>query len=484
MSENQLRKTKIICTIGPATIDIKKMRELHAAGMNIARLNMSHGDREQHTKIIQNIKTINRTASNPIAILLDTQGPEIRTGDVSQNVLLKVGEEIDITIRDHKVENKSTIFVNYRDLIKDLNPGDRVTVDNGLINLDVIEKSDYGLKCRVVDGGVLKSRRHINLPGVRVNLPSITPKDEKDIIFGLEQDVDFIALSFVRTAADIDECKRLIRRKEGHAQVIAKIEDHFGSQNYQEITASAAGIMVARGDLGVEVPIEDLPIIQRRLLKECAEQGKKCIIATHLLESMIESPFPTRAEVTDVANGVYEEADALMLSGETSIGKYPAKAVGFMSKICKRIERSGGLKWARNRQITGVKVKLAKAATELADDLKADGMVVITRRGIMADHVASFHPKYSPIFAFTNMTTVRRKMILYRGVFPYRIDFSNDPEKTIQNAFNIIRKKEILKPGSTVVVVSDVLAGQNRVDAIQVRRVEKVKPLGVKEDDS
>ena len=477
----QLRKTKIICTIGPATSDIEQLRKLFAAGMNIARLNMSHGTHSQAEAIIKNIKTLNKSATRPVAILLDTQGPEIRTGDVDQNIHLKVGEEIEITVRDQNVENKSTIFVNYRDLIKDLNPGDRVTVDNGLINLDVIEKSEYGLKCRVVDGGLLKSRRHINLPGVRVNLPSITPKDEKDILFGLSQDVDFIALSFVRTAADIDECKRIIQRHNGHAQVIAKIEDHLGSENYREIAASAAGLMIARGDLGVEVPIEDLPIIQRRIIKECGEQGKKCIIATHLLESMIENPFPTRAEVTDVANGVYEEADALMLSGETSVGKYPIKAVEFMHRICLRIERSGGLHWARNRQVTGVKPKLASAATELADNLKADGMIVITRRGVMADTVSSFHPKFSPIFAFTNMSTVRRKMLLYRGVYPFRIDFSKDPEKTIQNAFNILLKRKILPINSTVVVVSDILAGENLVDAIQVRRLEEVKPLGVKD---
>ena len=468
---SSFRKTKIICTIGPATSSFDNLKALHQAGMNIARLNMSHGDHDSHREVIKRIKTINKTAVHPIAILLDTQGPEIRTGDVAENVMLNVGEEIEITIYEENIENKSAIMVNYKDMVNDLNPGDRVTVDNGIINLEVIEKGEFKLKCRVIDGGLLKSRRHINLPGIRVNLPSITAKDRHDIEFAIKEDLDFIALSFVRTADDVEECKGIIDSSNHHAQVIAKIEDSLGSDNYKAIIAASHGVMVARGDLGIEVPLEDLPIIQRRIVKEAAEQGKRVIIATHLLESMIENPIPTRAEVTDVANAVYEEADGIMLSGETTIGKYPVKAVSYLDSISRRIERSGGLRWAEKRIASGQKAKLARAAVELADNMRAQGMVVITRRGVTADNVSSFHPRFSPIFAFTNMSTVRRKLVLNRGCFAFRIDFSNDPERTIRNAFSLLKKRGLVHEGATIVVVSDVLAGDFRVDAIQVRTI-------------
>jgi len=471
------RKTKIICTIGPASASLPVLREMYKAGMNIARLNMSHSDHKSALEIIKKLKVLNKTAVNPVAILLDTQGPEIRTADIKENFMLTVGEHVDITVGGgDDVEEKSTIVVNYQDMIKDVKEGDRITVDNGLINLDVVSKSDFGLKCIVVDGGLIKSRRHINLPGIRVNLPAITPKDEQDILFAVKHDLDFIALSFVRSATDVEECQRIINRHKGHAQVIAKIEDKFGVENYKEIINVSAGVMIARGDLGVEVPIEELPVIQRKIVKGCAEVGKKCIVATHLLESMIENPLPTRAEVTDVANAAYEEADCVMLSGETSVGKYPIKCIEYFNKILIRTELSGGIAWARNRDIgNGTKEQLAKAAVQMADSLKADALVVITRRGIMADHVSSFHPVYPVILAFTNMSTVRRKLLFNRSCYPYRIDFSNDPEKTIQNAFNTIMKKKLFAEGATVVVVSDILAGDYRVDAIQVRHLEKIK---------
>ncbi len=469
------RKTKIICTIGPATNSLEKLAEIAEAGMSIARLNMSHGDHASHLDVIQKIHKLNEKAEIPTAILLDTQGPEIRTGDVEESFTLNVGDTIDISVGGGQdIEEKSRIVVNYRDLMKDMNPGDRITVDNGLINLDVIEKTTFGLKCVVVDGGVMKSRRHINLPGIRVNLPAITAKDEADIIFGIQNNVDFVALSFCRSAEDVEECKRLISRHNGHAKVIAKIEDQFGVQNYKEIITAAHGVMVARGDLGVEVPIEELPIIQRKIVKEAATQGKRAIVATHLLESMIENPLPTRAEVTDVANAAYEEADCVMLSGETTIGKYPIKAVQYLDKITRRTEASGGLAWARTRKCKDEKGQLAKAAVELADSIVADAIVVITRRGIMADHVTNFHPVKPVILAFTNMSTVRRRLSMNRGVYTYRIDFSNDPEKTIQNAFNLIQKRNLIRKGGTIVIVSDILAGDNRVDAIQVRSLDSV----------
>ena len=465
------RKTKIICTIGPATGTREKIGALADAGMNIARINMSHGEQKTHLEVIKMIKSYNKTAAMPIAILLDTQGPEIRTGDLLQNFTLSVGDMIEITAGSENTENKSVITVNYRDMLKDLKPGDRVTLDNGIINLDVVHKTDFGLMCKVVDGGLVKSRRHINLPGIRVNLPSITAKDVQDIMFGVKNDVDFIALSFVRTAADVEECKRMIERYNGHAQVIAKIEDAQAVQNYKEIIAAAHGVMVARGDLGVEVPIEDLPIIQRRIIKECALVGKRVIVATHLLESMIENPIPTRAEVTDVANAAYEEVDATMLSGETAAGKFPIKAVETLDKILKRIERTGGIGWSRDFKSNEVKAAFAESAVELADQLRADAIVVFTRRGLTADFVTAYHPRYATVFAFTNMSQVRRKLLLNRACYPYRIDFSSDPERTIKTAFALLKKKQMLPAGSRIVIVSDIIAGTERVESIQVRNL-------------
>ncbi len=465
------RKTKIICTIGPATGTREKIHALAEAGMNIARINMSHGDQKSHLEVIKMIKSYNKTAAMPIAILLDTQGPEIRTGDLLENFTLSVGDLIEITAGAENTENKSVITVNYRDMLKDLKAGDRVTLDNGIINLDVVHKTDFGLMCKVVDGGLVKSRRHINLPGIRVNLPSITAKDVQDIVFAVKNDVDFIALSFVRTAADVDECKRMIERYNGHAQVIAKIEDAQAVQNYKEIIAASHGVMVARGDLGVEVPIEDLPIIQRRIIKECALVGKRVIVATHLLESMIENPIPTRAEVTDVANAAYEEVDAVMLSGETAAGKFPIKAVETLDKILKRIERTGGIGWSRDFKSNEVKAAFAESAVELADQLRADAVVVFTRRGLTADFVTAYHPRYATVFAFTNMSQVRRKLLLNRACYPYRIDFSSDPERSIKTAFALLTKKKMLPSGSRIVIVSDIIAGADRIESIQVRNL-------------
>ena len=319
-----MRQTKIICTIGPATDSIEMLEKLADAGMNVARLNMSHGDHNSHAKIIASIHKLNETRNHPIAILLDTQGPEIRTGDRAEDLHLEEGDTLSIVARGHEDVESSSIQINYDDLINDVNVDDMITVDNGLINLQVLSKEDRMMQVKVIDGGLLKSKRHVNLPGIRVNLPAITDKDRRDIEFGLEQGVDFIALSFVREAEDVRQLHQLLGDKIDQVKVIAKLEDQEAIRNMVEIIEVADGIMVARGDLGVEVPLEVLPRIQRRIIRTCAEMGKRVIVATHMLESMIENPIPTRAEVTDVANAVYEEADAIMLSGETTVGNTPS----------------------------------------------------------------------------------------------------------------------------------------------------------------
>ncbi|MFW6087481.1 MAG: pyruvate kinase, partial [Myxococcota bacterium] len=311
LAQSTTRLTKIVCTIGPATRESKKIEELARAGMNLARLNMSHGDHTSHLQVVRNIKSLSHKFGNPIGILMDLQGPEIRTGELAQNLDLQTGDVFYFTVLPDDAEERS-VHVNYEDLVRDIEPGETVTVDNGLINLEVLEVSEHRLKCRVMDGGTLGSHKHLNLPGVRVNLPSITTKDRQDIDFALEQDLDFIALSFVRSAEDVFEVREIIERAEGHQRLIAKIENQEGVDHFDAILEAADGIMIARGDLGVEVPFEELPRLQRDMVRRCHVAGKPVIVATHLLESMIHAPLPTRAEVTDVANAVYEQADAIM----------------------------------------------------------------------------------------------------------------------------------------------------------------------------
>jgi pyruvate kinase len=466
-----MRKTKIICTIGPATSSYPMLEKLAAAGMNIVRLNMSHGDHESAAQVIKSIKTLNRKLNYPIAVLMDTQGPEIRTGDLANELELKNGSVITITVRDTKHVEESSFHIHYDDLIDTVVVGDRITVDNGIINLEVLNKNEDGtMQCKVVDGGILKSKRHVNLPGIRVNLPAITKKDKADILFALEQQVDFIALSFVREAADIRELRELMDDKPRKIKVIAKIEDQSGVENIEEIIDEADGIMVARGDLGVEINVAELPNVQRRIVRLCAEKGKRVIVATHLLESMIENPIPTRAEVTDVANAIYEEVDAVMLSGETTVGKYPIRCVEQLVEIAEATESTTGLQFTRKLNRDTEKQQLAITAVQLAESLEAKGIVVITRRGFMADYVTNCHPQHTRIYAFTNDSLTRRRMILNRNLSPFRTAFSRDPEKTLQTAFDVLKLRASLESGDKVVVISDILEGAG-IEAIQIRAI-------------
>ena len=466
-----IRRTKIICTIGPVTASYPKLEALYGAGMNLVRLNMSHSDHAGALKIIHWIKTLNRKVRYPIPILLDTQGPEIRTGEINEPIELETGQVVTVSVRADDVET-SSIHVNYSELIDVLKVGNRLTVDNGLINFEVLEKKRHQLVCKVIDGGTLGSKRHVNLPGIRINLPSITAKDRKDIEFGLEHDVDFIALSFVRSAKDVFELRQLLSSK-GEAQsahIIAKIEDQEGVHNVHEIVRAADGVMVARGDLGIETDIADLPNIQRRIIHSCAKWGKRSIVATHLLESMIENPMPTRAEVTDVANAIYEGVDGIMLSGETTLGKYPVRCVEQLDAIARQTEKWPGIGYEKELVAETDKQHLANNAVTLAEDIDAAGIVVITRRGLTADMVTSARPRTVPIYAFTNSSKTRRRLSLNRAVLSYRIQFSNEPEKTLQRALNILKLREGFAENAKVVVISDVLA-QRKTDAIQLRYI-------------
>jgi pyruvate kinase len=375
------KRTKIICTIGPSTESFSSIKKLHEAGMNVARLNMSHSDHKNAKKIIDRIKKLNQSVENPVGILLDTQGPEIRTGDTSQVVNLEPGQLVSFTIRDEVDVETTSIRVHYDELIQSVNVGTLISLDNGLLNFKVLKKSKNELECKVLDGGKLGSKRHVNLPGIRINLPSVTEKDKRDIAFGLKEDVDFIALSFVRNASDIDDLKEVLKNKAKKVKIISKIEDSEGLSNIEEICQVSDSVMVARGDLGIETDLANLPNIQRKIMSNCAKYGVRSIVATHLLESMIDNPTPTRAEVTDVANAIYEGADAVMLSGETTIGKYPIESVKFISRIAKQTEKYRTLGYESQLISKTDWQHLGVAAKDIAESIKADGIIAITRSG-------------------------------------------------------------------------------------------------------
>ncbi len=466
-----MRKTKIVCTIGPVTETLEMLRRLNDAGMNVVRLNMSHGDHESHARVIRAVRELNASLITPVALMLDTQGPEIRTGDLSQELTLKEGDIISVNVRSGDDVEQTSLQINYADLLDAVDVGDRITVDNGLINLDVLEKFERSLSCRVVDGGTVKSKRHVNLPGIRVNLPAITRKDERDIAFGVEHGVDYIALSFVREAGDVIQLRELLAAHGGETvKIIAKIEDQEGVRNLESIIDAADGVMVARGDLGVEIPVETLPSVQRKIIRLCAEKGKRVIVATHLLESMISNPIPTRAEVTDVANAVYEEVDAIMLSGETTVGKYPIKCVEYLDRISRQTEQFRGLRFSEGLAVDVPKQHLATAAVKLAESLQVKGMVVITRRGVMAGYVANCRPRIPTIYAFTGDEMVLRQMALNYATKAHLLPLQEDAEQMLAQVFALLCREEGFAAGDQVVVLSDVIAAPG-VEAIQVRQI-------------
>ena len=467
------RQTKIVCTLGPSSSAPEPIEQLAAAGMNIARLNMSHGSHESHLEVIRRVQTLNQQLDHPIALLLDLRGPAIRTGERHEQLSLEVGQECYISVGPTESPEERTIHVDYQDIVRQLTVGDRITVDNGLINLDVLEVRERDLRCRVKDGGVLGSRKHINLPGVRVNLPSITDQDAADIRFAAEHHVDFLAVSFVRSAEAVRDARRVVAEAGGHPiRIIAKIENQEGIDNLDEIIDAADGVMVARGDLGVEVEFDLLPSTQRDMVRRCAIAGKPVIVATHLLESMIDNPMPTRAEVTDVANAVYEQADAVMLSGETATGKYPARCVSVLDRIARRVEEEPGLEFHRDREAKSVRDQLARSACLLADSLGSRAIVVMTMRGLMGQLVASFRPRGATIYAFTTTEIVRRRLWLSRSVVPFTIDLTEEPEQVVLHALELLKAHGRLESGEPVVVVANVTTDFGHSNAIQVRMIE------------
>jgi pyruvate kinase len=472
MRQGIVRRTKIISTLGPATDSAEMIGKLIDVGVNIFRLNMSHAPHDWVRRVFKDIRAESSRRGRYTGIMMDTQGPAIRTGDLGVPLDLQPGQKFTLTVRGERDLEQHSVDVNYENFINDISIGDVVLIDNGTIQMKVLAKNGNKVECEVLTEGKLGSRRHINLPGVKVSLPALTSKDIKDVKLGLELEVDFIALSFVREARDLLQLREMFEEGKLHPLVIAKIEDQEAIKNLDAIVHEADGIMVARGDLGIEIPYEELPIVQRRIVKTCLRIGRPVIVATHMLESMIEAPMPTRAEVTDVANAVFEEADAIMLSGETTVGKYPLKCIEVFDKIATRIERSGSAQFHDSAELTTARQKLVKSAVVMANELKAAAIMVFTRHGSMAQYASWMRPHYSPIYAMCENEKAANEMALCWGVTPFVMEFDFiNPQNTIETALKNLAAQGRLQPGATVVIIGAISVGTEIVDAVQMRTV-------------
>ncbi len=467
-----MRRTKIICTLGPATEKTETLRGLLEAGADIFRLNMSHAKHDWVRELVPRVRGIAAEMGRPIGILLDTQGPAIRTGELKSNLQLKIGDILEFTVLGAKSEERYSVDVNYDGLVNDISVGDVVLVDNGVMRLLVLGKKRNRIRCQVLTPGVLGSRRHINLPGVRVNLPPLTEKDLADVALGVELKVDFVALSFARQTSDLKALRRVLKKAKSPAKVVAKIEDQSAVRNILGMIEEADVVMIARGDLGIECPMEELPIIQRKIVKSCLRIGKPVIVATHMLESMIVNPVPTRAEITDVANAVFEQADAIMLSGETSTGRYPIECVKVFDRVARRIERSGGAGYGQGAMLDNKREKTVASAVVLANSLSRAKIVVFTHHGTMARYAANLRPENAPIFAFTSSETVSRQIVILWGTHPIMLEFADDPNVTIESAIAYLRKQKLTEPGDHLIILTDMLAGREKVDSVQLRTAE------------
>ncbi|MFH1591105.1 MAG: pyruvate kinase [archaeon] len=472
-SDKPSRKTKIIATIGPVTSSKEQLEKLAAAGMSVVRINMSHATHKSAKEIIDNVRKINEEKDSNIAILLDTQGSEIRTSKITEDVNLKEGDKLRISVGSAKEiggEGVIQTSVNYENLIHDVKVGDFILIDDGLIRAEITDISNNQITCRVENAGVLGSRKAINLPGVHINTPTLTKKDLVDVDFGIKHDVDFIAMSFVRSKDDVVQLRKHLKERKAHARIISKIEDIEGIKNINEIIEASSGIMIARGDLGVEIPLEDVPIVQRSITKKCIKHAKPVIVATHLLESMVHHPRPTRAEVTDVANAVFEGADCLMLSAETTKGKYPIASVETMVRIALRVERETVPNLETNGKVKSVKHEITRDACISAESLCAKAILVFTNTGKLSRLVSKNRPT-APIYSFVPDEGVRRKSAVIWGVTPFVSNYENTIEEMTEDAMKLLKEKGLLRRGDLIVAVSDISPVKEDVDVMEVRRV-------------
>lgn len=460
----KMRKTKIVCTIGPSSTDEETFKDLVLNGLNVARLNFSHGTHEEHKGKIDTIKKVREELKAPIAIMLDTKGPEIRIRDFETGQAeLKKGQEFILTTREIP-GNENMVSVTYDQFARDIKPGDEILIDDGLILMEAVEIiGDNDVKCLVKNGGVLKNKKGINVPGVQINLPALTDRDISDIRFGIEQGIDYIAASFIRKKDDVSQIRRVIEEENAsHIMIISKIENRQGVENLDEIIEASDGIMIARGDLGVEIPAEEVPLVQKMIIGKCNQAGKPVITATQMLDSMIRNPRPTRAEVSDVATAIFEGTDAIMLSGETASGSYPVEAVKTMVRIALMIESSLDYKEilkskspASNCSITD---SISYATCKSSLDLRAAAVISATTSGYTATNVSRYRPA-APIIAATPSEQVMRKLALYWGVYPIKIEKMQSTDLIIKKSVERALESGYVKNGDLTIITAGVPAG-------------------------
>lgn len=457
-----MKRTKIVCTLGPASETEEVLSKMVEGGMNVARFNFSHGSHEEHKAKMNLVKEVSREKAIPVALLLDTKGPEIRIKQFATGQAdLKEGQEFILTTRDIQ-GNEKEVAVTYGNFPEELKPGDIVLIDDGLIQIRVKKIEGPDVIGRVENGGTLKNNKSINLPNVNINLPAITQKDREDIEFGIRENIDYIAASFVRKAEDVLEIRRVLEENNAqHIHIISKIENREGVNNIDEIIEVSDGIMIARGDLGVEIPPEEVPLVQKIIIKKCNEVGKPVITATQMLDSMIRNPRPTRAEVTDVANAIFDGTDAIMLSGETAAGKYPAEAVQTMGKIAVKIEDSLGykkmLKEFSTREVT-VTNAISHATCTTAQELGATAIITATSSGYTARMVSKYRPE-APIIAFTPDERIVRKLLLVWGVYPMLIDSFTNTDELFEYSTRKAVEEKLVENGDLVVITAGVPVG-------------------------
>ncbi|MCL6473138.1 MAG: pyruvate kinase [Firmicutes bacterium] len=469
-----MRHAKIVCTIGPVSQDIGVMRKLHSAGMDVVRLNMAHGEQSEHKLTIDNARILEKETGKPVAILMDLAGPKIRVGDMEKGeAVLNEGDDFTITTEPVLGTNKIA-SINYPDLSKDVRPGNTILIDEGLIVLEVTRVQGQNVHTKVIEGGPLASRRGVHLPGVRVSISPLSDKDREDLAFGLENGIDWVGLSFVRNAADVKMLEELILEAGGRAKIIAKIEKQEAVEDIDNIIEVADGIMVARGDLGIEMPTEEVPLVQKLIINKCMVAGKPVITATQMLDSMIRNPRPTRAEVSDVANAVLDGTDALMLSGETAMGRFPIESVNMMaraiiaaeSNLTYCIDRGAGI---RHRLSTTEAI--SKATCEIASSLQATAIITSTQSGSTARQVAKHRPS-QPIIAISPNKEVVRQLQLVWGVIPMLAGPSINVDNMFDIAVEVPLKAGLIEKGDRVVITAGVLVNvPGTTNLIKVHRV-------------
>ncbi|MCL1853132.1 MAG: pyruvate kinase [Peptococcaceae bacterium] len=474
-----MRRTKIICTLGPATKSPDMIKRLMEAGMNVARLNFSHGTYAEHQSLIDMIKEQASLLELPVAILLDTKGPEIRTGAMpAAGVTLQDGQDFLLDL-DDTVGSAQRTSVSYDKLWQEVAVGSRILLDDGLIELRVVEITAGCIAAHVVHGGLLQSRKGVNVPGAAIHLPALTEKDIEDIEFGLKNDVDFIAASFTRKAADILEVHKVVERRQGRVKIIAKIENRTGVENVDSILNVCDGIMIARGDLGVEIPVEDVPVYQKDIICRCNALGKTAIVATQMLDSMIRKPQPTRAEASDVANAILDGADAIMLSGETASGRFPIEALEMMDRLARRSEEILFQAKSVGKHADSISDAIAHASATIAEDLNAAAIITPTQTGLTSRFIAMHRPRALSI-ATTAFPQTARMLALTWGVYPIIVPDVEGTDELLSVSVTYAQKKNLIKTGDIVVLTAGVPVGQaGTTNLIKVQVVGKVLARGL-----